>query len=292
MTTNLRTNYSANTNIESEKKSIAFTKDNNNNFEEKNENQFENEISSEKDKEEIYSKKKKYFNDSYNLKKKVFVRLLRFLMIFCNEILREIKKPKQVLNVNSLIKKKPSDKNIINIFQMPIEEILVLQKSKSDKTKYTKKKIINEIIAKLNKNNQKNNKNDNNFQKIINMTLKEFFLKIYLSNNQKEVKSKFKISADNIMFFDDFLKSRTSDEDKEDYKKLIRHLIQLSNTHNNLDKGNIFKIINVEENNTNQIYNSNILNNIKDNILIGNQSISDEHLLSPNKSISSLFFNE
>ena len=60
----------------------------------------------------------------------------------------------------------------------------------------------------MNNKNLKNNQNYNNFQNIINMTLYDFFLNIYLSkgNNKKEVKSNIKFNLIKFYFLMIFLK--------------------------------------------------------------------------------------
>lgn len=58
---------------------------------------------------------------------------MNFLNIFCKIIIRETENANQVFIVNSLIKKKPSNQNIINIFQMKIERIILFKESNSNK---------------------------------------------------------------------------------------------------------------------------------------------------------------
>ena len=194
--------------------------------------------------------KKKYSNNSYNLKKKFFVKFFKFLITFCYEILRE-KNSELVLKINSLIKKKPSKKNIIITFKKQIKNILILKKPRAD-------------ILDIGKDN-------NNFKEIINMNLYAFFHNIYLSNQKEEVKSKYHILSD-LFFFEDFLESLKSDDEcKKDYNKLKQHLIKLK-------KKNIFKIIKDKRNNNI----NNRINNAEFNYSKNNDSISaDNNIFSP-----------
>ena len=200
-------------------------------------------------------KEKKHSNEIYNLKKKLFVKLFKFLITICSEMLRE-KNSELVLKIDSLIKKKPSNKNIIITFKKLIKNILILQKSKAD-------------ILDIGKDN-------NNFQKIINMDLYAFFHNIYLSNKKEEVKSKYHISS-NLLFFEDFLESLECDECKKNYNKLKQHLIEL------LKKKNIFKV--TKDKRKNNI--NNRINNLEFNHSGNNDSIGADNNIFPQPGISS-----
>lgn len=116
------------------------------------------------------------------------------------------------------------------------------------------------------------------------MTLYDFFLNIYLSkgNNKEEVKSKYKIQYDKILFFDDFFKDLFP-EGKKDYIKLIKHLVDLSKffqKEKNSNKKNIFVIKEKEKNNNSSTYISNKINRSSSKSELSHLSENYENLYS------------
>jgi hypothetical protein len=151
--------------------------------------------------------------DSDNMRNRLKISLFNFIIDFFNSLLKKLfSKTIGFKLINYKDKNIKSSKKLGNQLKMTMSEILSLDIQNNYKSlkKDHNRQILRNILNEINKLD-----NSTEYKQLFNMTLLNFYKKIYLSKNRIELEKKYGLPKDIELFYDFFAKLN----EDVDYKK-------------------------------------------------------------------------
>ena len=161
-------------------------------------------------------------NDLDNMRNRLKISLFNFIIFFYNGLIKKLFSKKIGFKfINYKDKNKKSSKDLRNQFKMKMSEILSLdiQKNyKNLKKDYNKQLLIN-TLKKL-----KDMNNSSEYEELFNITLLDFYKKIYLSKNRTELENKYGLTNDVELFYEFFDRLDEDDVYKKKFELITLNL--------------------------------------------------------------------
>ena len=160
--------------------------------------------------------------DSDNMRNRLKISLFNFIIDFFNSLLKKLfSKTIGFKLINYKDKNIKSSKKLGNQLKMTMSEILSLDIQNNYKSlkKDHNRQILRNILNEINKLD-----NSTEYKQLFNMTLLNFYKKIYLSKNRIELEKKYGLPKDIELFYDFFDKLNEDDDYKKKFELIALNL--------------------------------------------------------------------